>query len=433
MPPADFGSGSGGGPDASEPWGRDVRRLAPRNVAGLVHYLLLRLRFRKLRAALFALDRDGSVRVGPNDCSGDLDPRRRDCDAGRAPRDERAATRGQARVRSRDALFASVVVVTHRGDRVDLVRRCLDSLHAGTLLPKETIVIVDSNPDLEENLKHVLAGERTKIVRSSGAGASAARNTALEVATGDIVAYLDDDASPEADWLESLVRAFEQDDSVVGIGGRIDPDYEGDAGLPPELLWLVGCTYRGHREDEGPISRPIGANMAFRSLALSRVGGFSSEFGPRPDAGRPQTKSLERKTGSNEELALALELRRVFGEGCLWYRPSARVQHFVPSSRLRASYIVRRLWIEGRTKAAIRIRFGRAAMGDDKRYLVHVLLPAISRSVRTVLLQRNRSALHATLLLAAGMLVTGAGYVFQAVIDRVARCVRELRPFAPST
>ncbi|MDQ3890008.1 MAG: glycosyltransferase [Actinomycetota bacterium] len=404
----------------------------PRSVGGLVRYLLLRLRFRKLRAALFALDPAGSVRVGRNDRSRDLGPRRRDA-AGRASRAERAATRGQAGVRSRDGLSASVVVVTHRGDRVALVRRCLDSLHAGTVLPKETIVVVDSNPSLEETLRHVLADGRTEIVASSGAGASAARNAALDVATGDIVAYLDDDASPETDWLESLVRAFEQDHSVVGIGGRIDPDYEGDSRLPPELLWLVGCTYRGHREDEGPISRPIGANMAFRSLALARVGGFSSEFGPRPDAGRAGTQLLERKTGSNEELALALQLRRVFGERCLWYWPSARVNHFVPSSRLRPRYILRRLWIEGRTKAAIKTRFGPAAMGDDKRYLVHVLIPAISRSVWTALLRRDRSALYATLLLAAGMLVTGAGYVFQGVIDRVARCTREFRPFAPST
>ena len=47
-------------------WRWHLRRLTPRNIAGLVRYLLLRIRFRNLRVGLFFLDRGGSVRVGPS-------------------------------------------------------------------------------------------------------------------------------------------------------------------------------------------------------------------------------------------------------------------------------------------------------------------------------------------------------------------------------
>jgi glucosyl-dolichyl phosphate glucuronosyltransferase len=313
-------------------------------------------------------------------------------------------------------------------------------------MPNETIVVVDSNPSVEASLREELA-EKALVVANRGSGASEARNTGLALATSDIVAYLDDDADPEADWLEAVIAEFERRPTTVGVGGRVVPEYElGSRPLPPEVLWIVGCTYRGHRSDEGPITRPIGANMAFRASAVSRVGGFPSAFGPNAarrtparhgSAGKktsaPDRRPLapgwlergHRAAGSNEELALAVTLRREFGDECLRYCPSACVKHFVPRARLTARYLVSRCWVEGTTKADVTALHGRAAMSDDQRYLLHVLLPGIGRRLLTGSRHRDRSALLEALVLAAAAQVTAAGYVTRTLaytLPRPGRC-----------
>jgi glucosyl-dolichyl phosphate glucuronosyltransferase len=319
-----------------------------------------------------------------------------------------------------------------------LVKRCVDSLCNGTVIPNELIVVVDSNPSVETALREELSG-KALVVPNRGSGASEARNTGLALVASDIVAYLDDDADPEAGWLEAVIAAFERRPTTVGVGGRVVPEYEpGARPLPPEVLWIVGCTYRGHRTDEGPISRPIGANMAFRASAVSKVGGFPSAFGPnaarrtparRRSAGKEAAarrvpgwldrghraggghgSTADLKTGSNEELALAATLRRKFGDECLHYCPRACVKHFVPRARLTARYLVSRCWVEGTTKADITALQGRAAMSDDQRYLFHVLLPGIAGRLLTAARQRDRAALLEALVLAAAAQVTAAGY-----------------------
>jgi glycosyltransferase involved in cell wall biosynthesis len=307
-----------------------------------------------------------------------------------------------------------------------LVKRCIDSLYDGTVMPNELIVVVDSNPSVEVALREELAG-KVHVVANRGSGASEARNTGLALAASDIVAYLDDDADPEADWLDAVIAAFERRPTTVGVGGRVVPEYEpGARPLPPEVLWIVGCTYRGHRSDEGPISRPIGANMAFRASALSRVAGFPSAFGPKAmSRTSARRRSAGKKTGSNEELALAGILRREFGGECLHYCPRARVKHFVPRARLTARYLVSRCWVEGTTKADVTALHGRAAMTDDQRYLIHVLLPAIGRRLLTGARRRDRSALFDALVLAAAAQVTAAGYVTRTLsysLPRPGRC-----------
>ena len=116
---------------------------------------------------------------------------------------------------------------------------------------------------------------------------------ALRIAIGSVVAFIDDDAWADPSWLSALSRAF-QDPGVLGAGGRVVPDWEdASAALPPEIYWVVGATYRGHRTDAGPISRPLGCNMAVRREIFLALGGFPSAFGPRSGA----------KMSSNEELA----------------------------------------------------------------------------------------------------------------------------------
>jgi glucosyl-dolichyl phosphate glucuronosyltransferase len=118
----------------------------------------------------------------------------------------------------------SVVVCTHTPRRLALLRECVESLAAGSQRPAEVIVVVDSNPGL---LHRLCAGDFTGVViiPSDGTGVSMARNTGITAARGDVVAFIDDDAVADADWLRELGRPF-ADPGVVAVGGRILPRWE---------------------------------------------------------------------------------------------------------------------------------------------------------------------------------------------------------------
>jgi glycosyltransferase involved in cell wall biosynthesis len=230
---------------------------------------------------------------------------------------------------------------------------------------------------------------------------SAARNAGVAAATGDLVAFIDDDATAEPDWIREISQPFDDPDTVAA-GGRILPRWEDSAPiLPPELYWVVGCTYRGHPTTAQPITRPIACNMAARWEALLDAGGFPVEFGP---------SGPKPKNHSNEEIALAVQLRRRYGRDSIRYTPDAVVWHFVPMSRTTWTYLWQRCVAEGVSKADVRLRYGPAAMGFDRSYARRTLVPAIARYAANGVVHRDRVAGARALASAGGLLVTAAAF-----------------------
>jgi glycosyltransferase involved in cell wall biosynthesis len=303
----------------------------------------------------------------------------------------------------------SVVVCTHTPRRLALLRECLESLTAGSQRPAEVIVVVDSNPALLQRLR---AGDFAGVVvlPSDGSGVSMARNTGIAAARGEVVAFIDDDAVADPDWLRAIGRPF-ADPSVVAVGGRILPRWEvPNRTLPDELLWVVGCTYAGHPVRPQPVTRPIACNMAARRDALVAAGGFPREFGPSGPVA---------KSHSNEEIALAVELRRKYGQTCIWYVPDALVHHFVPAARGTWAYLWHRCVAEGKSKADVRLQFGSQALGFDRSYARHTLLPAIGRYAARAATRRDRAAAVLALAGAGGLFVTATAYGARTVSRRL--------------
>src|SRR5581483_800974 len=113
---------------------------------------------------------------------------------------------------------ASVAVVTY--ERPSYVARCLDHLLAQTA-PPDQIIVVDSSAG-DDTAR--LVRDRYPTVRyevcPAGRGATAtARNLSYRLTGGEVLAFVDDDAFPEPDWLERLLPFFD-DPSVGGVGGR---------------------------------------------------------------------------------------------------------------------------------------------------------------------------------------------------------------------
>jgi glucosyl-dolichyl phosphate glucuronosyltransferase len=305
---------------------------------------------------------------------------------------------------------AAVVVCTASQQREPLLRACVDSLLAGKRVPDEIFVVVDQNALLEKTLAGRIPAAAT-LLRTERQGNSEGRNVGIHAATSDVIAFVDDDATVDTDWLVSLMEPFETSDDVLGVGGAVVPDWAGDRRwLPDELLWVVGCTYRGHREDPGPIRNPIGCNMAFRRDELVAAGGFATEFGKRGDA-----------MVICDETELGLRLERAHGPGRIQYVPTAHVRHVVPAARIGWKALVRRSITEGLSKGRLYRLYPGAAVSAERRYVRRLLTDAVPRLVVQGVVRRDRQPVLGAAAILVSLLATGAAFVARLAADGYAR------------
>lgn len=299
-----------------------------------------------------------------------------------------------------DATTVSVIVCTYSLERWSQLQQSLDGVRAQLVQPVETVLVVDHAPDLLE-LARARFPWAVVVANAGERGLSDGRNTGLQHVTGEIVAFLDDDAVPERDWLARLLAPY-ADPSVLAVGGRALARWEGTrpSWFPSEFDWVVGCTYTGSRLDAGPVRNLLGANMSFRTAILRSLTGFDATLG------RVGTVPL-----GCEETEMCLRVQAAFPDGQIWYEPAAVVHHSVPAARGRWAYYRARCWAEGLSKARLSILAGSgAALASERRYSAVVLPRAVARDLRACVLQRDpRPGVRASAVV-AGFGVTCAGY-----------------------
>ena len=194
----------------------------------------------------------------------------------------------------------SVVVCTYNGGATiaDTVR----GVQALRYPKVELIVVDDGSTDGAGDVAERLGA---RVVRTANRGLSAARNTGLAAASGEIVAYLDDDAWPDPDWLTYVAGAL-ADRSLAGVGGpNLAP--AGDGAIAACVANAPGGPAHVLLADDVAEHIP-GCNMAFRRGWLEEIGGFDPRF---------------RVAGDDVDLCWRLQDRG----GVIGFHPSAVVWH----------------------------------------------------------------------------------------------------------
>jgi O-antigen biosynthesis protein len=164
----------------------------------------------------------------------------------------------------------SVVVCSCDGART--IEQTLAALQKLDYPDYEVIVIDDGSTDRTST---IAGSYPVKLIRTENRGLSAARNRGLEAATGEIVAYIDDDAYPDAHWLTYLGSMFLRSDHA-GIGGpNIAPPHDGP--VADCVANAPGGPVHVLLSDEIAEHIP-GCNMAFRREKLMAIGGFDTQF-----------------------------------------------------------------------------------------------------------------------------------------------------------
>jgi GT2 family glycosyltransferase len=286
-------------------------------------------------------------------------------------------------------------------ERWDRLLDVIDSVRAQTLVPQEVIVVIDHNEDLYERLLSIV--DDVTLVKSRGpVGLSGARNTGVDSASSEVVAFLDDDAEAAPEWLERLV-VFYDDPDVLAVGGRVEPVWE--TGRPgyfgEELDWIVGCSHRGLPRVASEVRNVIGANMSFRLDVLRQVGGFNLALG------RQGSKPL-----GCEETEICIRSRIGAPGSRIVYEPAAVVRHHVPAHRGTLRYMLARSWSEGISKAQVSQVVGhKRALGPERRYVRSVLPRAVVAGIHDWSREGNPQGLGRAGSVIAVLAFTAAGYL----------------------
>ena len=218
------------------------------------------------------------------------------------------------------------------------VDRCLRALAKQSIRPRLEIIVVDDGSS--DATAEVARGHGVTVISHPyNRGIAAARNTGLNAASADIVAYLDDDCEPEPDWAAELLTGYD-DENVAGVCGEIVPK------TPPGYL-------RGYLARNNPL-KPLELELSeshslpyrFR-LYLGRVWSRQAKAGRRDvyasgcanmsfrrkglfDAGQFD----ERFTFGGEDLDMCWRVRGAAPSARLVFVPSARAaHHFKPELR----------------------------------------------------------------------------------------------------
>jgi glycosyltransferase involved in cell wall biosynthesis len=233
---------------------------------------------------------------------------------------------GCLEARSRPGQPTITVVVATR-DRTASLERTLASLERLRYRPFD-VVVVDSAPSTAET--RLALQERStpfalRYVRASRPGLALAHNTALDLVTGDVVAFTDDDVEVDPWWLSAVAETFAETEVTCVTGLILAAELETSA-----QLWVeqAGGFARGFEERRFSLARPSpdplfpftagrfgsGANMSFRTGWLRDRGGFDRAMG----AGTPAR-------GGDD---LAAFCRVVLDGDVLAYQPAAIVRHW---------------------------------------------------------------------------------------------------------
>jgi GT2 family glycosyltransferase len=186
--------------------------------------------------------------------------------------------------------FPSLTVAICTKDRPQDLARCLASLTKlqqpdATCPPRFEILVVDNAPSTEQTHDLIAAMPQVRYTREPKPGLDFARNHAVQQATGELLAFLDDDVVVDRNWLDGLIEAWAENPDAAAFTGQVLP-YE----LETEAQIL--CERRGgfrHGFEKirfgqiliGNTLYPCGAgvfgvgcNMAYRRSVLLELGGF---------------------------------------------------------------------------------------------------------------------------------------------------------------
>jgi len=238
-------------------------------------------------------------------------------------------------------------------------------------------------------------------------GLSSARNLGIGQASGEIIAFVDDDALLLPDWAEETARAYAEDSSIIGLTGSILPLWEDEVmnWFPREFYWVFSCTYWDWTEPT-EVRNGYGTNVSFRRKAFDQCGLFKTNLGIK-GYGKSGWQGL-----GGEETEFSIRVKRQTGERIV-YHPNIKVKHKIYRYRFSNSFIRKRAYWEGQAKAMFNklYRSGDEEILSTEHELLQRIFSKLIPSSTKLLFNQPKIALHQLLITKLVLVCVAAGYL----------------------
>jgi glucosyl-dolichyl phosphate glucuronosyltransferase len=209
----------------------------------------------------------------------------------------------------------------------------------------EILVVDNGSTDGTQDMvrRMAAAASNMRLIEEPARGLSHARNRGIAEARGGLIAFFDDDAVAEPDWVEVLLRIFELEPETDAAGGRIEvlwPDTR-PIWMPRSIEGYYGrCDYGDERKRLAYPQYPYGSNMVIRRERLLAIGGFNTELGPTGG---------NLMAGGEQDVFFRLYEANV----TVVYEPAALVHHWAPPERVTRHWTRRRAFRHGISNATM--------------------------------------------------------------------------------
>jgi glycosyltransferase involved in cell wall biosynthesis len=269
----------------------------------------------------------------------------------------------------------SIIVTSYSVERLKDLCELLDSANKQTYDNLETIVVAEGSTELLDRIRDYVSLKQLRNVNvlfnDGQRGLSEARNLAITKATGDFLAFADDDVVLAPDWAEEIAETFIGDEAVIGLTGSAAPLADDDSAvwLPKELDWLLSCTGWCDWNDVRDVRNVWGMNMAFRREAFQSCGFFPTNLGYHRG---PMAEDV----GFSMIVRLKTRKRIVFN-------PDVKVWHKV-HGRLSWSFIIERAYWIGHSRRMLKEHFAEGNYEDLLSQEHELLRRVITRLLPTI-------------------------------------------------
>jgi GT2 family glycosyltransferase len=295
----------------------------------------------------------------------------------------------------------SVIICAYTEERWHDIIDAIASVRRQSIPSFEIVLVVDHNVQLLERVRKHL----TDVVvaeNSEPQGLSGARNSGLKVAQGTLIAFLDDDAIAEPDWLEHLLICC-NDPQVLGAGGTVEPEWlcEQPRWFPEEFYWVVGCSYQARPTKTVVVRNPYGGCTCIRREVFDAVGGFRSGIG-----------RIGKLPMGCEETELSIRATQHWPHKFFLYEPRSVIHHRIAPARANWRYFFSRCYAEGLSKAIISQFVGsKDALASERTYTLKTLPLGVIRNIFQGMLHFDITAFQRAGAIIVGLVITTSGYL----------------------
>jgi GT2 family glycosyltransferase len=181
-----------------------------------------------------------------------------------------------------DEIPSISVILATKGNKLGLLKNCLESLRNQGFRNFEIIVVSKTFP---KQLEELFENKNIRFVEENGSTLGAARNLGVRTAQAKLVSFIDDDAEASADWIKNIYETFSRFPSLSCLGG---PHFtlKNKSGRDP-LSYVEGLFSEGHLQqvftDKYAIGKIAGCNVTYKKSVFQDLGYLNENLGTCED------------------------------------------------------------------------------------------------------------------------------------------------------